>query len=121
MIDERSEISASVDGMPSFDIGLQTDILEGMSRFDGIISAIRTLSPHIIFCDEISTSDDVRAILSGHGCGVKFVSTTHAQSFEDLYKRHEIAPLLEKCVFDYAVFLYGESLPGKVGEIRGLK
>ncbi len=121
LIDERSEISASVDGMPSFDIGLQTDILEGISRFDGIISAIRTLSPHIIFCDEISTSDDVRAILSGHGCGVKFVSTVHAEKLDDLYKKHDIAPLLEKSVFDYAVFLEGESLPGKVREIRGLK
>lgn len=121
LIDERSEISASVEGISSFDIGLQTDILEGISRFDGIISAIRTLSPHIIFCDEISTSEDVIAIMSGHGCGVEFVSTVHAESFDDFNKRHDIAPLLEKHVFDYAVFLYGDSLPGKVREIRRLK
>jgi len=121
VIDERSEISASVDGLPFFDTGLQTDILEGINRCDGIISAIRTLSPHIIFCDEISTCDDAEALINGYGCGVKFISTVHAESLADLYKRQGIELLLEKGVFDYAVFLQGESFPGKVKEIRRLK
>lgn len=120
VIDERNEISASVDGIPSFDIGIQTDILEGISRIEGIITAVRTLSPHIIVCDEISASEDVNAIMTGAGSGVRFIATVHAGSYDDLFRKKWLSPLLSD-VFEYAVILRGESFPGKIAEIRRLK
>lgn len=120
LIDERSELAAASNGIPQLDIGLNTDILEGINRSDGIISAIRTLSPHIIVCDEISTEQDCNAIMSGFGCGVNFAATAHANSFEELNSRSVLRPLLDLGVFEYVVILDGENSPGRIREIRRL-
>lgn len=116
LVDERNEISYVHDGTATNDVGALTDILVGCSRDDGIISAVRTLSPSYIFCDEISTDKDSEAILSGIGCGVKFCATIHARNFDDLMKR----PIARKITsaFDYAVFLKGSENPSEIAEIR---
>lgn len=121
LVDERNEISASICGIPTNDVGIQTDIIEGCTRENGIISAIRTLSPQIIVCDELSGYPDSEAVMSGFGCGVKFIATVHADSFDDLSRRKFLQPLLSNTVFDYAVILEGSSMPGKIREIRRLK
>jgi len=118
LIDERSELAAISDGIPTHNIGIQTDVIEGCKRSDGIISAIRSLSPKMIFCDEISTSDDAEAILNGYGCGVNFASTIHAGSFDELLKRPIARSLIEAGVFDYAIIMKGENMPGKIHEVR---
>ena len=120
LIDERNEISATVAGTPTNDVGLNTDVLVGTSRADGVISAIRTLSPDFVFCDEISSSEDASAIIQGHGCGVQFVATVHAGSYDELMCRRVAAELIDAGVFRYAVILAGAQAPGKVAEIRRL-
>lgn len=117
LIDERNEISSTSGGIPENDVGFLTDIIVNCTRADGIISAVRTLSPDMIFCDEISTSADAEAILQAFGCGVKFSATVHAENYENLLRRRAIKPLLENGVFEYAVFLEGM---GKIREIRRL-
>ncbi|MCM1506829.1 MAG: Flp pilus assembly complex ATPase component TadA [Ruminococcus flavefaciens] len=117
LIDERNEISSVSGGLPENDVGVLTDVLVGCSRAEGIISAVRTLSPDMIFCDEISTYEDAEAILKAFGCGVKFSATVHAENYENLLKRPAIKPLLESGVFEYAVFL--ENM-GRIKEIRRL-
>lgn len=121
LIDERNEISASSYGIPENDIGLHTDVIIGNDRDSGINMAVRTLSPQIIFCDEISNYNDADALLNGHGCGVKFVASVHAENMNDLKKRVFMDRLTENEVFDYAIFLDGGSFPGKIKEIRRLK
>lgn len=118
LVDERNEISYVHNGTATNDVGALTDILVGCSRADGIISAVRTLSPDYIFCDEISTDDDSEAILSGIGCGVNFCATIHARNFVDLMKR----PIARKITgaFDYVVFLKGAENPSEIAEIRRL-
>ena len=118
LIDERSEISAPVCGVPSYQIGINTDVLEGYERSDGIMSAVRTLSPQIIFCDEISSNKDAEAILHGFGSGVKFAASVHADSLDSIGNRPMLSELISAGVFDYAVQLEGESFPGKIKEIR---
>ncbi|MDE6502208.1 MAG: hypothetical protein K2L10_09005 [Ruminococcus sp.] len=117
LIDERNEISSMSGGLPENDVGILTDVLVNCGRAYGIISAVRTLSPDMIFCDEISTPEDSMAILQAFGCGVRFSATVHAENYENLLRRQAIRPLLESGVFEYAVFL--EKL-GKVREIRRL-
>ncbi len=121
LIDERNEISSSVAGSPSNDVGVLTDIISGAERSSGIISAIRTLSPDMIFCDEISTPADSEAILSGYGCGVRFAATLHAENFEGMMKRSVAERLISAGVFDYAVFLGGSAQPSTITEVRSLK
>ncbi len=83
LIDSRSEIAASYHGTPSLDIGENTDVLTGYGRNEGIMIALRTLSPDIILCDEISGDTD--AIAHCMNCGVKLVATIHADSSDELY------------------------------------
>ncbi|MCM1133094.1 MAG: Flp pilus assembly complex ATPase component TadA [Ruminococcus flavefaciens] len=116
LVDERNEIAYVHNGTAENDVGTLTNILVGCSRADGIISAVRTLSPDYIFCDEISTDGDSEAIICGIGCGVKFCATIHAENYEDLMKRR----VAEKIIgaFGYAVFLQGAENPGEIAEIR---
>lgn len=121
LIDERNEISCLKNGIPQNDVGAMTDILCNCSRSDGIISAIRTLSPELIVCDEIASVSDAEAIINGIGCGVKFIITAHGSNYDELIKRREISDLTESGSFDTIVFLKGASYPGKIREFRRLR
>lgn len=121
LIDERNEISCLHDGIPQNDVGALTDVISNCSRADGIISAVRTLSPEVIVCDEIASMSDSEAIINGIGCGVKFIVTAHGSSFEELSKRKEILYLTESGLFDNIIFLKGSAAPGKVSEVKRLR
>ena len=118
LIDSRNEIAALVKGVPTNDVGLFTDIITGKSRHEGVISAVRTLSPEYIFCDEIAESNDAVAIREGVGCGVKFIATIHADSMDDLIRRSVVQELLNINAFEKAVFLH--RIGKGVREIRSL-
>ncbi len=108
LIDERGEIASMVRGIPQYDVGMMTDILDGYPRKDGILTALRVLTPAYIVCDEISTEEDVNAILQAHGCGVKFIASVHAGNYDDIRKRVMIQPLFQADVFQYCFYLNQE-------------
>lgn len=118
LVDERGEIAAMSGGVPLNDVGIMTDVLTGCTRSSGIVSAIRTLSPDYIFCDEIASEADCAAILSAYGCGVGFAATIHASDCRDLKNRLIASRLTAQGVFSYAVFLAGSHAPGRIREIR---
>ncbi len=110
VIDTRNEISASVRGVPSLDIGLNTDVLCGCGKSEGILMAVRSMSPEVIICDEIA--HDEEAVQEALFCGVNVIAAAHAGSLEDLERRFgELSKL-----FDAAVML-GER--GRLIEERG--
>lgn len=97
LIDTRGELSASVRGTPSFDIGLNTDALCGVEKSDGIFLSLRSLSPEIIICDEIG--NDSEAIERAMFCGVKLIASAHADSLAQIKKRpatRDILPFFER-------------------------
>lgn len=118
LVDERNEIACTEGGIIRNDVGILTNVLSGCSREKGIISAIRTLSPDYIFCDEISTERESAAILSGIGCGVRFCATVHGGRFEEMCSRPVMRNLLNTGVFSYAIVLSGGKNPGNIHEIR---
>lgn len=98
LIDSRNELSASLHGTPTLDIGLNTDALCGCPKSDGIMLALRTLSPEIIICDEIG--NDESAVEQAMFCGVKLIASAHAASLDELFMRRQtrgIAPYFD-CV-----------------------
>ena len=121
LIDERNEIACLHDGVPQNDVGAMTDIISNCSRAVGINSAIRTLSPEVIVCDEIASMSDSEAIIGGIACGVKFIITAHGSCYDEIKKRREIVSLLESGLFDAIVLLKGASFPSKISEIKRLK
>ncbi|SEK32756.1 stage III sporulation protein AA [Ruminococcus sp. YRD2003] len=120
LIDERGEIAAVSGGQFGSDVGVLTNVMSGCPRNIGVVSAIRSLSPDWIICDEIADDSDTEAMLAGAGCGISFIATVHANSFEALKRRPFAKKLLSAGLFARAAFLAGASSPGKVLDVREL-
>lgn len=99
VIDTRFEICAPLGGQYTF------DSLSGYPRAKGIESALRTMSPQLIVCDEIGTAEEADAILDSSGAGVPVCASAHAGSFDELISKPHIKKLLDCGVFKYAVGL----------------
>ena len=95
IIDERFEISPVTDGICCCDTGPNTDVLSGFKKSDGIMIALRTLSPRVIICDEIGTTQECDAIQNGLNSGVNFILSIHASTVEELINKPQYR-LLEK-------------------------
>lgn len=116
-IDERREISAVCDGMVTNDLGITCDVLDSYPIAQAIDIAVRTLSPDIIACDEISTQQEVNAITKAVNCGVRFILTLHSGSYSELISKKLLEQLLSTNAFDKVVLLSsGESI-GKVKQV----
>lgn len=101
IVDERSEIAGSREGVPQFDVGIQTDVLDRVPKSVGMLLAVRSLSPHILITDELGTDADVDAIRQAACTGCRFIASIHGDSVEKLQRTH---PDLLKC-FELAVVL----------------
>lgn len=105
VIDERSEIGASFNGIPQMNIGIRTDVLDNCPKSQGIMMAIRSMSPDVIVCDEIGTRKDMESILAAVNCGVNIITTIHGAGIKDLYERIVFKEIIENKVFKRAVIL----------------
>lgn len=120
-IDERCEIAASCKGESANDVGRFTDVFSGYPKAEGVMIAVRTMSPDIIICDEIGSDTDERSLLYILNSGVKLVATTHASSIDEACCRKSIARLIGENAFDYSVLLgVGENL-SKPLDFRALR
>ena len=108
IIDTRSEIAATCNGVPQNDIGTYTDVLNGYPRSEGIEIAVRTLSPEYIACDEITGESDLAALCLNSG--VKLIFTSHCGDI----KQARSTLLAESGVISHIAFLGGR--PGQITE-----
>ncbi len=121
VIDERGEIAATSEGINRKKLGVGCDVLDGYPKADGMMIALRAMSPEVIICDEIGSESDVYAIESVANAGVKLIASIHADSFSQLSRRPQFVKLMHIAAFDTAVILSGKQQPGKVNEIISLK
>ncbi|MDR0936668.1 MAG: stage III sporulation protein AB [Oscillospiraceae bacterium] len=77
VLDERGEIAALNGGVPGFDLGRATDVLEAAPRLEGVQMLLRTMAPKCIAMDEVSSRSDLNALNSIENCGVQLLATTH--------------------------------------------
>jgi len=96
VIDTRYELctETSVPGL--------TDIFYGYPRYEGIMNAVRTMSPEYILCDELSTEQEAKALLYAHTSGIAICASIHAGSFSELLMIPILNSLLSAHVFDFA-------------------
>lgn len=67
------------------------DVLFGYPRALGMETAIRTLSPQMILCDELMTTEDLTALESCVRCGIPVCATMHAAApsgIDTAFRRH---------------------------------
>ena len=84
IVDERSEIAGTFEGIPQFDIGPQTDVLDRFPKTSGMILALRSLSPQILLTDELGDEKDAEAIGKLHGAGCQLIASMHGDNLSEL-------------------------------------
>ncbi|MGM8365107.1 stage III sporulation protein AA [Virgibacillus sp. W0181] len=117
VIDERSEIAASIKGVPQHNLGLRTDIMDACPKAEGMMMMIRSMSPDVLIIDEIGSTQDVQALMEAIHAGVQICCTIHGQSMDELNKRPSLHDLLRNDVFDRYVLLSKRQTPGHVKSI----
>ncbi len=105
IIDERSEIAACYRGVPLFDVGPRTDVLDGCPKAEGLMMMIRSLSPEVVVVDEIGGPEDAQALEEAVRAGVRIVATAHAGSIEEALARPALQRIFRTGVFEQLVWL----------------
>lgn len=117
VIDERGEIAGSFQGIPQNDIGLCCDVLDGYPKAEGIMLAVRSLSPQYIICDELGTENETHAVEQSLNAGVCVIASIHAGSAGELLRRRQAVALLKTGAFAAAALLNGSEEPGSIAGI----
>ncbi|MBU3180145.1 stage III sporulation protein AA [Clostridium psychrophilum] len=117
VIDERSEIAGSFKGVPQMDIGDRTDVLDNCPKSQGIMMAIRSMSPDVIVCDEIGTKKDMESVLMALNSGISLITTIHGFGIEDLYKRAVFKEIVDNYVFTRGIVLSNKKGIGTIERI----
>ncbi len=102
VVDERGEVFPG----NVFSSGRCTDVLSGVSKSEGVLMLLRTMSPRCIAVDEITREEDCLALIQASGCGVELIATAHAASLDDLQHRPVYRRLLQAEIFQTAVILH---------------
>ena len=116
IVDERSEIAAMYKGVPQHDIGTFSDVIDNIPKNIGINMLIRSMSPSIIFCDEIGCKEDVEAIQKMVCSGVKGIFTAHASSIKEVMQNIYLKELIESKLIKRVIVLDCKE-KGKVKEV----
>lgn len=104
IVDERFEIAACNEGKAQMDVG-SSDVLSGFPKPEGILRAVRCLSPNVIICDEIGTFKEAKAINEALNSGVKVIASIHASNEKEILKKPQILWLLHSGAFEKIIVL----------------
>lgn len=99
LADERGELSAMSAGQPQLQIGSRTEVLVHVPKGQAMMMLLRTMNPHWIAVDEITSPEDLHAMEEVSYCGVKLLATAHGASLNDIYHRPLYKKLLETGIF----------------------
>lgn len=115
VIDERGEIAAVHNGIPENDIGLNSDVLTGFTKAEGIEHSVRLLSPNYIICDEIG--QDYREAFACSGRGIIPILSAHCRCIQDVFKNEAVSGLISSKTVNYIALVSG--LPN-IGALKGV-
>jgi stage III sporulation protein AA len=117
IVDERSEIAACIRGVPRFELGPRTDVLDGCPKAEGMMMMIRSMSPELLIVDEIGRPEDAAAIHEAIHAGIAVMATAHGLNYDDISRRPVLKELLHDQVFKRIVVLSNQS---SVGALEGI-
>lgn len=120
VVDERCEISGINGSEVQNDLGPNCDVLAGIEKSRGILMGVRCLSPQMLFCDELGSEDEIRAVCAGLCSGVTMITTIHAGSWDQLCQKPQFGPLARSGAFRWAILLTGPDKPFSIREVSQL-
>lgn len=121
VIDERGEIAAVHNCVPQYDVGPNTDVISGAGKADGIMMALRSMSPEVIAFDEIGTASEISALRQSFNSGVRVISTIHSGSIRQLLLRVQMQQIIESGAFSKVVQLSGFGADAHIEEVYDLE
>ncbi|MEW5953011.1 MAG: stage III sporulation protein AA [Bacillota bacterium] len=117
VVDERSEIAGCFRGVPSLDIGLRADVLDGCPKAEGMMMLLRAMSPAVLATDEIGRPEDVAALEEVFSAGVSVLTTVHGSSPGELASRPGLQGLFRLRIIERLVLLGRSAGPGTLEKI----
>lgn len=117
VVDERSEIGGSYQGIPQNDLGMRTDVLDCCTKSEGMMMLLRSMAPQVIAVDEIGDAKDSQAMESVIHCGCKLLATVHGNSIEDIRQKPLLGQLMRMHTFERYIVLGKGTEGGVVQEI----
>lgn len=105
VVDERSEIAASLSGVPQNDLGVRTDVLDACPKVEGMRLLLRSMSPQVLAVDELGSREDCLAVEEALHCGCRILGTMHGRDAGELREKAYLSGWLEKGFFGRFVFL----------------
>lgn len=121
VVDERSEIAATVNGVAQLDVGRSTDVLDSCPKAEGLKMLIRSMAPDILATDEIGTKEDVLAVEEALQAGISVILTAHGRGIEDIYHHPHLSRLLQGEFIKRIVILESKERLGEIRQIYGVK
>lgn len=115
VVDERGELAACRQGIPTYDLGAMTDVFDGYPKDQGMQIALRVMTPDYIICDELGSEAETAAVLASMNSGVSILATAHAGSLAQTERRPQL-----RCLLDAGVFRWGVLLGG-CGQVVGIQ
>ncbi len=107
VIDERGELGSCNKSL----------VLKGYDKAQGMLMALRLLSPQVILCDEIGELSEAKAVLQALNSGVYVITTVHAASKEQLLNRTVSKELLLSRAFKRTAILSDKPAPCSIKEV----
>lgn len=108
VVDERGELSGFCHNCC---------VLAGYDKGDGLLMAVRNLSPQVILCDELGSEQEVEAVVHALNCGVSVITTIHAGDRTELASRRAGKLLLGTGAFKKAAILSEFPHPSSIREV----
>jgi stage III sporulation protein AA len=105
IIDERSEIAGSYKGIPGFDVGPRTDVMDACPKAEGMMMMIRSMSPEVIIVDEIGRIEDAEAIQEALHAGISVIASAHGRDLSELSRRPAFQALAGQALFERYILL----------------
>jgi len=121
VVDERSEIAACRDGIPTADLGPRADVLDGCPKATGMLMLIRSMAPQVVITDELGRQEDAAAVQEALHAGVSVIASVHGRDVEDIKERPFIGELVRHKFFDRYIVLSSSPTIGTVEMIIAVK
>ncbi len=117
LLDERLEISSSVNGVPSLNVGTSTDIICGGKKDFNITNGIRSMSPNVVIVDEIGSTNDIKAIEYAMNSGVSIIASVHSKDIFEFQKKYEFENLIKSRAFKRFAVISGINGKGTIDNV----
>lgn len=105
VVDERSEIAACFNGIPTVELGPRVDVLDGCPKATGMLMLIRSMSPQVVVTDELGNAADAEAVREALCAGVSVIASVHGTDAADVERRPGIGELVRQKYFERYIIL----------------